>query len=335
MKWIKITLETTTEAVELISSMLSDLGIEGVEIEDKVPLSKEEQERLFIDIPAETEADDGIALVNFYIDESAGLNAILDKVRAELSSMSEYVSIGSGKLTVSETEDKDWINNWKQFFKPFKVYDNILIKPTWEEYEKSSEDELVVELDPGISFGTGSHETTKLCITGIKKYLKPGMTMLDAGSGSGILSIIAKMLGAGRVIGIDIDAIAASSAVENAGVNNLDTLVPAGPDELSDILCSGNDCLCFMTGNILKDEALIKAIGEGSLDIAAANILAEVIIPLTGIIGYNLKPGGIFITSGIINTAGTQVREALIRNGFDIIEENRMNDWLSFIARKL
>jgi ribosomal protein L11 methyltransferase len=335
MKWSKITLETTTAAVDLIGSMLSDLGIEGIEIEDKVPLTKQEQERLFIDIPAETEEDDGIAQVNFYVDESADLNSILNNIRAELSRMSEYMPIGSGNIIVFETEDKDWLNNWKQFFTPFKVYDNIVIKPTWEEYEITGEDELVIELDPGITFGTGSHETTKLCIIGIKKYIKPGMTMLDAGSGSGILSIIAKKLGAGRVTGIDIDPIAATAAVENARVNNLEALVPAGPVELSDILSSGDNCLCFITGNILKDEAIIKAIGEKNLDMVVANILAEVIIPLSSIIGYNLKPGGIFITSGIINTAGTQVKDALIKNGFEIIEENQMNDWVSFISRRI
>lgn len=335
MKWTKVTLETTTAAVDLIGSMLGDLGIEGIEIEDKVPLTKQEQERLFIDIPAETEEDDGIAQVNFYVDETADLSSLLKYIRAELSRISEYVPIGSGNIIVSETEDKDWLNNWKQFFMPFKVYDNIVIKPTWEEYEKTCEDELVIELDPGITFGTGSHETTKLCIMGIKKYLKPGMTMLDAGSGSGILSIIAKKLGAGRVTGIDIDPIAATAAVENASVNNLKAVVPAGPGELSDILSSGDSCLCFITGNILKDEAIIGAIGEKSLDMVAANILAEVIIPLSSIIGYNLKPGGIFITSGIINTARTQVKDALIKNGFEIIEENQMNDWISFISRRI
>lgn len=334
MKWIKFTLETTNGAVELISNMLSELGIEGIEIQDKIPLSEEDKKSLFIDILPDMGMDDGIALIYFYIDISEDVDNILNSVRSGLSEISEYIPTGSGRLKVSETEDKDWINNWKQFFKPFKVDDNIVIKPTWEEYVSSEQNELVIEIDPGISFGTGSHESTRLCIMGIKKYIKPGMSMLDAGSGSGILSILAKKLGAGGVIGIDIDPLATASALTNAKVNNLEAFIPENPNELSGNKALRDTGLCFMTGNILEDEALARGIGEGWLDLAAANILAEVIIPLSGIIGYNLKPGGFFISSGIINTRKAQVRDALIRNSFEIIEENHMKDWVSFIAQK-
>ena len=319
MKWTKITLETTTEAVDLISDMLGDFGIAGIEISDNVPITEEEKKRLFIDILPEIGEDDGSALVSFYVDTDEDMEALLANVKEGLRDLSEYITVGSGNITVTETEDKDWINNWKEFFKPFRVDDTIVIKPTWEELTDPMEGDLVIEIDPGTSFGTGAHETTKLCIVGLKQHMQPDFVILDAGSGSGILSIIAKKLGAKEVLGIDIDPIATNAANENAAVNEL-------------ILQEGN--LSFVTGNIIEDDGIRNQIGKGKYDLVVANILADVIIPLSEVIGENLKPGGLFISSGIINIKEDAVREAILKNHFTILEVNRMNDWVSFVARK-
>jgi ribosomal protein L11 methyltransferase len=319
MKWTKFTLETTTEAVDLISDMLGDLGIVGIEISDNIQLSEEDQKKLFIDFLPELDEDDGTAQVSFYANEGDEIDELLVNVNNGLADLAQYVNIGAGTVTVTVTEDKDWINNWKEFFKPFRIDDTIVIKPTWEELEDQKEDDLVIEIDPGTSFGTGAHETTKLCILGMKKYMKPEAVVLDAGSGSGILSIIAKKLGAKEVLGIDIDENATASALENAEVNGLSAI-------------EGN--LIFMTGNVIEDHGIRTRVGVGKYDMVVANILADVIIPLSDVIGENLKPEGIFISSGIINTKEEAVREALLKNNFKILEVARMNDWVSFVAQK-
>ena len=319
MKWTKLTLDTTTEAVDLVSDMLGDLGIIGIEISDNVQISEEDRKRLFIDILPELKEDDGTAQVSFYLEEGEDLDEILLKVKEGLEDLAGYVSIGSGVITVSVTEDKDWINNWKEFFKPFRIDDTIVIKPTWEVLEDQKEGDLVIEIDPGTSFGTGAHETTKLCILGMKQYVNQESVVLDAGSGSGILSIIAKKLGAKEVQGIDIDPHATDSALENAEVNSL-------------LIEEGN--LSFMTGNMIEDDGIRTILGKEKYDVVLANILADVIIPLSEVIGENMKPGGIFISSGIINTKEEAVREALLKNHFTILTVNKMNDWVSFVAEK-
>jgi len=319
MKWTKFTLDTTTEAIDLVSDMLNDFGIVGIEINDNVPITEEERKQMFIDILPELEEDDGTAQVSFYIDVEEDKEALMEKIKAGLSEMSAYAEVGSGKITVSQTDDQDWINNWKQFFKPFRVDDTIVIKPTWEQLSDRREDDLVIEIDPGTSFGTGSHETTKLCIVGIKQHIKPEAVILDAGSGSGILSIIAKKLGAKEVLGIDIDSNATNSAIENAAVNQLE-------------LREGS--LGFVTGNIIEDDGIRTQIGKEKYDMVVANILADVIIPLSDVIGENLKPNGIFISSGIIYMKEDAVREAILKNNFTILEVNKMGDWVSFVAQK-
>lgn len=319
MKWTKFNLETTTDAVDLISSMLHDIGIEGIEIEDKIPLSEEDKKKMFVDILPMIEEDDGIANVNFYLEPEDYSEEILIKVREGLEDISQFVNIGSGRITVSETKDIDWVNNWKQFFKPFRIDETIVIKPTWETLEDLNKNDLVIEIDPGTAFGTGSHETTKLCILALKKYMEPNSVVLDAGSGSGILSIIAKKLGAEEVLGIDIDDHATDYAIENAKVNNIDIK---------------EDNFDFVTGNIIEDGGIRAEIGLEKYDIVVANILADVIIPLSHVIGENLKHGGIFISSGIINTKEDAVRTALLNNSFIIEEVNHMGDWVSFVAKK-
>ena len=189
MKWDKYTIETTTEAEDYISSTLADLGIEGIEIEDNVPLSESDTSKMFIDILPELPPDQGIGYVSFYLESGEDHSEKLKEAAEALEEMRSYVNIGSGKITSSETEDIDWMNNWKEFFHSFTI-DDILIKPTWEELDQADQDKILIEIDPGISFGTGKHETTQLCIHQLRKYMKAGDEVLDVGCGSGILSIV-------------------------------------------------------------------------------------------------------------------------------------------------
>ena len=205
MKWKKLVLETTTEAVDLVSDMLSELGIDGIEIEDNVQISEEDRKKMFIDFLPELPPDDGKAIVNFYLNEDDNVVERLAEIKAGLDELDTFVDTGAKKITITETEDVDWINNWKAFFKPFRVDDTIVIKPTWESLEDTKDGDMVIEIDPGTAFGTGSHETTKLCILNLKKYVKTGDKVLDLGCGSGILSIISRKLGASFVMGTDID----------------------------------------------------------------------------------------------------------------------------------
>lgn len=317
MKWVKLTLKTLTEAVELVSDMLMDLGIEGIEIKDNVPITEKERRELFIDILPELDTDNKEAFISFYLEEEDKKDEVIQSVKEGLKELSQFVDTGSGEIEISETEDVDWINNWKAYFKPFRLDDNIVIKPTWEELSDKKEGDIVIELDPGTSFGTGSHETTKLCILALKKYLTPGMQVLDVGSGSGILSIIASKLGAEKVLGTDIDPHAVEASIENMDVNKI----------------SGEKA-AFLSGDIMSDESLKETVGMEKYDIAVANILADIIIPLSGKIGAHLKPGGLFISSGIINTKKEQVLAAVKGNGFDILAVEEMGDWVSVIARK-
>lgn len=332
MMWTKLTIDTTVEAVDLLSAFLDEKGIEGIEISDHVPLTDEEKREMFVDIPLVDGVDDGTAQVSCYIDGSFDIDALRADIAAELTRLQAFIPVGSMNMTFSSTEDKDWMNNWKQFFKPFRIYDNIVIKPTWETLTDVGTDDLVVEIDPGIAFGTGSHETTKLCIGQLKKYLKPGDTVFDVGSGSGILSIISSMLGAGFVHGMDIDEVAVRASKENASLNHI-----------------GEDRLKFSCGNLLDDNYIGKGTtfqlssdtikgnqhidADMQYDIVVANILADVIIPLSAVVQDYMKPDGYFITSGILDIKEDEVKEALLKNGFEIVDVVHMNDWVSVIAK--
>lgn len=316
MKWVKLTLKTLAEAVELVSNMLSELGIEGVEVIDNVPITEEEKKAMFIDVLPELDTSDKTALVTFYLNEQDDTYEMIHNIKEGLEELSAFIDVGEGSIEVSETEDVDWINNWKAYFKPFRVDDTIVIKPTWEVLTEQREDDLVIEIDPGTSFGTGSHETTKLCILGLKKHLKPNMDLLDVGCGSGILSIIGAKLNAGKVFGTDIDPNAVFSAGENALVNKVE------------------DRIEYISGDIISDKETQVKIGYESYDIAVANILADVIIPLSAVIGNHIKPEGLFISSGIINTKKEQVLTAILANGFEVLEVNEMGDWVSIVAKK-
>lgn len=317
MKWNKITIDTTVEATDMISYELAELGIEGIEVEDHVPLTMEERKKMYVDLlPDEIAPNDGTAKISCYIDPDEDIEALSMKISQMLKEVGQFLDVGAATLSFGETEDKDWINNWKQFFKPFRLDDSIIIKPTWETVNDRKEGDIIVEIDPGTAFGTGSHETTRLCISQIKRFLKPGDKVLDLGCGSGILSIIALKLGAGKVVGTDIDPNAIIATKENLAVNHIEegSMIP-------------------YEGNLLEDEALCEKIGEGQYDIVVANILADVIIPLSSITRRFMKEGAYFITSGIINTKEEEVKEAMVKNGFEIVDIIPMGEWVSIVGR--
>lgn len=317
MKWRKFTLTTTTEAVDLISSMLDEVGIEGIEIEDNIPLTESETKGMFIDILPELPPDEGVAKVSFYLDESVDSGPILEQVEEGLDGLAQFVDLGERAIRASETEDKDWINNWKEYFKPFTV-DDILIKPTWEEVPEAHKDKLLIQIDPGTAFGTGMHETTQLCLKQLKRFVAPGSTVLDVGTGSGILGIAALKLGAERVFGTDLDENAISAVRENLQSNGIH------PDRFQ-----------VVQGNLIDDPAVQEQAGFARYDLAVANILADVIILLQGEVASHLKPGGIFITSGIIDAKEEAVLEAFAGNqAFEVLEVGRQGDWVSVTAKK-
>ena len=315
MKWDKYTIDTTTEAEDFISMMLSENGIEGIEIEDNVPLTKEETGEMFIDFPPELPPDEGKSKVSFYLEAGEDHTETLKEVRIGLEQLRSMVEIGSGDITSSQTEDIDWINNWKQFFQSFYI-DDILIKPTWEPLKEEDKIKFLIEIDPGISVGTGKHETTQLCIRQIRKYLKEGERVLDVGCGSGILSIAALKLGAGSVVGTDVDGDCITSTHENMTVNHLAEN-------------SGE----FYVGNLIDDKAFQEKIGTG-YDLVVANILADIIIPMAPALYQCAKEQGVLITSGIIDFKENEVKEALEQAGFEILEVNHQGEWVNVTARK-
>lgn len=396
MKWKKYTIHTTVLAEDIISAMLDELGVEGVQIEDNVPLSESDTKGMFIDLLPELPPDDGTSKVSFFLREAeresesavppaektaeglmhgeehgeenlcsdpaddahmGGKNMgkisseienknsvdnsyaandkiwrkdeieeLLANIRAELSDMSAYVDIGEGRIEIGETQDTDWMNNWKQYFKPFLVED-MLIKPTWEEVPAELREAVgrgavkLLEIDPGTAFGTGSHETTQLCMKMLKKYIKGGEAVLDIGTGSGILGIAALKLGADSVAATDLDEVCREAVSENLSVNGI-----------------SEDSFRLFIGNLLADRELGDAVGYGCYDIVAANILAPVIIMLAapGAADRHIKQGGIFITSGIINTKEAEVLTAFSENpAWKILEINHQGEWVNITARRV
>jgi len=328
MEWKKLRLKTTTDALDYMGAIAMELGLEGFEIEDNVPLTPEEKEKMFIDILPELPKDEGIAYVSFYVEPETDEAGLEKEIRSCAEDYASLCDFGEMKLEVSIEDDRNWINNWKKYFKPFRIDENIVIKPTWEEYTPASSDETVIEIDPGTAFGTGAHETTKLCILALKEYMKAGDRVLDLGCGSGILSIASMKLGAGLAFGVDIDEIAVDTSVENTAINGIKA------EKYEKYALPSKGTTAYMKGNVLNDTELTGALSSFEADVVVANILADVIIPLSGIAGSFMKKGGLFISSGIINTKEEAVREAILANGFEIAEVKRMNDWVSVIARK-
>lgn len=316
MKWNKFRLKTTTAAEEIVSSSLMELGIQGVEIEDKIPLTQADKEQMFVDILPQTEADDGVAYITFYLEEEDDKEEMLRKVRAELEDISAFVDIGEASIEESQTEDVDWVNNWKQYFHQFTV-DDVLIIPSWEDVKPEDEDKLIIHIDPGTAFGTGMHETTQLCIRQLKKYVEPGMRILDVGCGSGILGMLALKFGAGYSVGTDLDPCAIDATHENMAVNGIE-----------------KDQYEVMIGNIIDDREVQDKVGYEQYDIVAANILADVLVPLTPVIQAQLKSGGIYITSGIIEDKEETVVEAVKEAGMELLEVHHQGEWVSVTARK-
>ena len=318
MKWTKIQIKTITEAEDIIISTLYDLGLEGAQIEDKVPLTPLEKEQMFVDILPETQEDDGTALLSFFVEEGrdVDLEALMENIKEELEGLRLFMEIGEGSIAVSETEDLDWINNWKQYFHQFTI-DDILVVPSWEKIEEKDKDKLILHIDPGTAFGTGMHETTQLCIRQLRKYVTPETVLLDVGTGSGILGILSIMFGAARVVGTDLDPCAVPAVEENKEVNR----IPA-------------DRFDLLIGNIITEKEVQDQVGYECYDIVVANILADVLVPLTPVILNQLKPSGIYITSGIIDDKEEVVVEAVRKAGLEVLEVTHQGEWVSVTARK-
>jgi len=316
MKWNKFRLKTTTESEDLVSSMLMDLGIQGIEIEDKIPLTQSDKEQMFVDILPEIAEDDGVAYISFYLEEEEDKDSILASVREELEEMRAYANVGECTIEESQTEDVDWVNNWKQYFHQFYV-DDVLIIPSWEEVKPEDEDKMIIHIDPGTAFGTGMHETTQLCIRQIRKFVTEDTTILDVGCGSGILGMLALKFGAKYSVGTDLDPCAIDATYENMEVNGIT-----------------RDQYEVMIGNIIDDKEVQDKVGYEKYDIVVANILADVLVPLTPVILHQLKPGGIYITSGIIDDKEETVVNCVKAAGLEVLEVTYQGEWVSVTARK-
>ena len=327
MKWKKFKIKTRTEAEDIIISTLYDIGLEGAQIEDNVPLTALEKEQMFVDILPQMGEDDGTAYLSFFVEETEDgkllVNGeevteeqVLAMVNQELEGLRDFLDIGEGSIAVDETEDIDWINNWKQYFRQFYV-DDILIIPSWETVKEEDKDRMIIHIDPGTAFGTGMHETTQLCIRQLKKYVTKDTVLLDVGTGSGILSIVALKLGAAHAVGTDLDPCAVPAVEENKEANQI-------PDKDFEM----------MIGNIIDDKEIQDAVGYEKYDIVTANILADVLVPLTPVIVHQMKKGGIYITSGILDVKESVVTEAVKQAGLEVLEVTRQGEWVSVTARK-
>ena len=327
MKWVKFKIKTLTEAEDIIISTLYDIGLEGAQIEDKVPLTAAEKEQMFVDILPETEEDDGVAYLSFFVEEKDGgmlevngesvtAEEILLQVEKELEDLRAFMDIGEGTVSVDETEDIDWINNWKEYFHQFYI-DDILVIPSWEEVKEEDRDKMILHIDPGTAFGTGMHETTQLCIRQLRKHITEDTKLLDVGTGSGILSILSLMFGAKEAAGTDLDPCAVEAVAENKKANHI-------PDDQFRVL----------TGNLITEKEVQDQIGYECYDIVVANILADVLVALTPVVVDCLKPGGIYITSGIIDEKESVVAEAVRKAGMEVIETTYQGEWVSITARK-
>lgn len=327
MKWIKYRIKTVTEAEDMIISTLYDIGLEGAQIEDKIPLSAAEKEQMFVDIMPDGPEDDGIAYLSFFVeekedgsllinDEQTSREQILERVREELEELRTFMDIGEGSIAVDETEDIDWINNWKQYFHQFYI-DDLLVIPSWEKIAEEDRSKTVLHIDPGTAFGTGMHETTQLCIRQLKKYITPKTELLDVGTGSGILAIIALIYGIKHALGTDLDPCAVEAVRENMEANQI------APERFD-----------MLIGNIITDKAVQERAGYQQYDIVVANILADVLVELTPVIKEQLKDGGIYITSGIIDEKEQCVVEAVQAAGMEILEITYQGEWVSVTARK-
>lgn len=344
MKWMRFRIRTNEESEDIIVSYLQDIGLEGAQIEDNVPLSAADKEQMFIDAP-ELEPDEkengieaGVAYLSFFleIDDENKLTVeredengepvkvkitpeeMTEAIKAKLQELRDFSDIGDGTITVDVTEDIDWINNWKQYFHKFFI-DDILVIPSWEKESDADKEKasMVLHIDPGTAFGTGMHETTQLCIRMLKKYVTKDTELLDVGTGSGVLSILSLMFGAKHAVGTDLDKCAVPAVKENMESNGI-----------------SSEKFDMMIGNIIDDKEVQDRVGYEKYDIVVANILANVLVPLTPVITNQLKHGGIYITSGIIDTKEEEVKKAHLDAGLEILEIHHQGDWVSITSRK-
>lgn len=325
MKWSRLRIKTIADAEDVIISALYDIGLEGAQIEDNVPLTAREKEQMFVDIMPDAPEDDGIAYLSFFLEQEENesekehqdrLASIVEQVKQELDDIRTYMEIGDGTIALSETEDKDWINNWKEFFHQFYI-DDILVIPSWEKMDEADSGRMVLHIDPGTAFGTGMHETTQLCIRQLRRFVTSQTRILDVGTGSGILSILSLMFGAKEAVGTDLDPCAVNAVDDNKKNNGIK-----------------EEQFHLLIGDIITDQKIQDAVGYDSYDIVVANILADVLVPLTPVIVHHLKSGGIYITSGIIDDKEDIVREAVIGAGLDILDVTYQGEWVCITARK-
>ncbi|ALC81677.1 MULTISPECIES: 50S ribosomal protein L11 methyltransferase [Bacillus] len=311
MKWSEISIHTTHEAVEPISNILHEAGASGVVIEDQLDLIKDRENKYgeIYQLNPDDYPDEGV-VVKAYLQINSFLGETVDGIKESINNLLLYnIDIGTNKITISEMHEEEWATSWKKYYHPVKISEKVTIVPTWEEYTPVNTDELIIELDPGMAFGTGTHPTTVLCIQALERYLHKGDHVIDVGTGSGILSIAAAQLGAESILATDLDPVAVESARLNVKLNKVSGQITVKQNNLLDNMPEENDVII-------------------------ANILAEVILRFTDDAYKLLKKDGIFITSGIINHKKQEVRDALIQAGFDIVETLAMEDWISIIAKK-
>ena len=320
MKWNRYDIYTTTEACDLICSELADLGITSVEIQDNISQPREMLGGMYIDIPLDMPEDKGDAIVSFYIEEEYDKNKsdeLLSTVREAIASLSSFVNIGSGEIKESITEDEDWVNNWKQYWHTFKVND-LYIKPSWEDITPEMEASKVLQLDPGTAFGTGTHETTRLVIDIIQRKINFASKVLDIGCGSGILSLVSCLYGASYICGIDLDDAAIEASYSNCSLNNI-----------------SEDKVDFFNGNIIEDKSFQEKCGFNKYDMVYANILPDVLIPLSSQVSKFMKSGAYLIYSGILKFKEAEVKKALEANhNLSILDTFYDGDWVAILVKK-
>ena len=309
MKWTEVQIKTTTEAEEIVTNIMYDLGVTGLAIEDPkdiIAFQQSEEDWDFIDSSLIKQDYEGV-IIKGYFPESEDL---IDKIELIRNSIEKNppgdLNKSLGEVIIAEVYEKDWAEAWKKYYKPIKIGEKIVIRPTWEKYEET-DDEIIIELDPGMAFGTGTHETTTMCIEALEAYVKADDLVYDIGCGSGILSIVAAKLGAQRVIGVDLDELCTRVSKENISLNKVEDLIEIKQGNLLDVVC-------------------------GKADIIVSNIIAEVIVDMIGSLKDYLKTEGIFIASGIIAEKIDMVEKALIENGFKILGTKVMGEWVSITS---
>ncbi|WP_080874656.1 50S ribosomal protein L11 methyltransferase [Oceanobacillus timonensis] len=311
MKWSEITILTTNEAVEPISNILHETGASGLVIEDPLDLEYFEGEGFgeVVELDPNDYPDEGVR-VKAYLPMNSFLGETVDEIKQAINQLLLYdIDIGKNQVSLSEVHEEEWASAWKKYYKPVKISNRVTITPTWEDYKPVSTDELIIELDPGMAFGTGTHPTTVLSVQGLEAYVQSGDKVIDVGCGSGVLSIASVKLGAASVQAFDLDDIAVKSTNLNVKLNHLSNYVTAKQNNLLDGV-------------------------EEQADVIVSNILAEIIVRFVEDAYSNLRPGGHFITSGIIQKKKQLVRDRLTEAGFDILSVSEMEDWVSIIAKK-